>query len=78
MEFSEIIFLIIGSLFLLFGIATTIYPKEIRRWLKTHSYLSDESFYCAGYIISLIGLVILIITFWDSSTMISEDKRRII
>jgi hypothetical protein len=61
MEFSEIIFLIIGSLFFLFGVAITIYPKEISKWLKTHSFQTNESIYFAGYIIGFIGLVILLI-----------------
>ncbi len=64
MEFSEIIFLIIGSLFFLFGVATTIYPKEIGRWLKIHSFMSSYSFYLAGYILGIIGLAILVITFF--------------
>jgi hypothetical protein len=61
MKFSEIIFLIIGSLFFLFGVAITIYPKEIGKWLKTHSIQMNESIYFAGYIIGFIGLVILLI-----------------
>ena len=61
MEFSEVIFLIIGSLFFLFGVAITIYPKEISKWLKTHSIQTNELIYLAGYIIGFIGLVILLI-----------------
>ena len=61
MDFSEILFLIIGSLFFIFGIAITIYPNEIGRWLKTHSIRSSGSIYLAGFIIGLIGLVMLVI-----------------
>ena len=64
MEFSEIIFLIIGSLFLLFGIATTIFPKEIIRWLKNHSCLLNDSVELVGYILGIIGVTMLIIVFW--------------
>ena len=59
MEFLEIIYLIIGSLFFLFGIATTIYPHKIGKWLKNYSIKSDELLFYAGYIIGLIGLTIL-------------------
>ncbi len=64
MEYSKIIFLIIGSLFFLFGIAITIYPNEIGRWLKNHSFLSNDSLYLIGYILGLFGLTILVIIFW--------------
>lgn len=64
MEFSEIIFLIIGSLFFLFGVAITIYPKEIGKWLKNHSCLLNDSVELIGYILGLIGVTILIILFW--------------
>ena len=64
MEFSKIILLIIGSFFLLFGIATTIYPNEIRRCLKNHSCLLNDSVELIGYILGLIGVTILIMTFW--------------
>jgi uncharacterized protein YjeT (DUF2065 family) len=64
MELSKIIFLIIGSLFFLFGIATTIYPNKIRRWLKNHSCLLNDSVELVGYILGIIGVTILIIVFW--------------
>ncbi|MHA1919037.1 MAG: hypothetical protein DRH89_08545 [Candidatus Cloacimonadota bacterium] len=64
MELSKIIFMIIGSLFFLFGIATTIYPNAIRRWLRNHSCLLNDSVELIGYILGLIGVTILIMIFW--------------
>ncbi|KQC03637.1 MAG: hypothetical protein APR54_02455 [Candidatus Cloacimonas sp. SDB] len=63
MEYSEILFLIIGSLFFLFGVAITIFPNELERWLHTHSIRSVGSIYFAGYIIGFIGLAILVTIF---------------
>ena len=59
MDILEIIYLIIGSLLSLFGIATTIYPHKIDKWLKTNSIQSNEFLFYAGYILGLTGLIIL-------------------
>jgi uncharacterized protein YjeT (DUF2065 family) len=63
MIFSRIILIIISSMFFVCGVIITIIPEKVKNWLKECSELPTNLFCLTGYILGLIGLVILIITF---------------
>jgi uncharacterized protein YjeT (DUF2065 family) len=50
-------------MFFVCGVIITIIPEKVKNWLKECSELPTNLFCLTGYILGLIGLVILIITF---------------